>query len=145
MGILVSNNTKEILINVVIYLVLFNIMYSMLLSGAKYRSNVSLYVITMEIKFLITYGSTIHVIAIMSLYRFFASLIVYTILGLIIVKILDEMVNYHSRISFVVLSIALAFAGEFLLGSILYAILDIITLFLIIFLKTMVKAIFSWF
>ena len=145
MSLLGSFTTENILINVAIYAVLFNIMYSMILSGVKYRTNVILYVVIMEIKIFITYGSTIHVIGIMTLYRFFASLVVYTILGLIIVKILDKMVNYHSKIYFVVLSIVIGYLIEFLLGRILYVIMDIIMLFLIVFLKPMAKAIFSWF
>lgn len=143
MWILFNQTIQEILINAVIYAILSNIMYSLLVSGKGFKTNVILYVITMELKFLIMFGSEVYGISVMTLYRVITSIIVYTILGLIIVKIQDKMVNYHSRISFVILSIIIGCIIEFLLAGIIFAILDIITLIFIIVLKPIAKAIFN--
>ena len=143
MWILFNQTIQEILINVVIYAILSNIMYSLLVSGKSFKTNVILYVITMELKFLIMFGSEVYGISVMTLYRVITSIIVYTILGLIIVKIQDKMVNYHSRISFVILSIIIGCIIEFLLAGIIFAILDIVTLIFIIVLKPIAEAIFN--
>lgn len=143
MWILFNQTIQEILINAVIYAILSNIMYSLLVSGKSFKTNVILYVITMELKFLIMFGSQVYGISVMTLYRVITSIIVYTILGLIIVKIQDKMVNYHSRISFVILSIIIGCIIEFLLAGIIFAILDIITLIFIIVLKPIAEAIFN--
>ena len=143
MWILFNQTIQEILINVVIYAILSNIMYSLLVSGKSFKTNVILYVITMELKFLIMFGSEVYGISVMTLYRVITSIIVYTILGLMIVKIQDKIVNYHSRISFVILSIIIGCIIEFLLAGIIFAILDIVTLIFIIVLKPIVEAIFN--
>ena len=76
MGILFNST---ILLNIVIYAILFNIIYSMLYKVNSFWLNVIIYVVAMEIKLYITYSGEF-----MSCYTLSISLLVYFILGIII-------------------------------------------------------------
>lgn len=123
MGILVADSTQNLLIDIVIYAILFNIMYSMIFTGKEFWANVILYVITMEIKLFITSGT-------MQLSSFFVSIAIYIIIGLIVVKISYKLIDYCSRISFVLASIAIGYLLELMLTRVLYEILAVVMFFL---------------
>ena len=131
MGILVTN----MLGNIVIYAVLFNIIYSILFSGIRYPKSVSViaYIIVMEIKLFIAPNR-------ISLLTFFISIVVYLLLGIGIVIILDKMANYKSKKYFVIIGIILGYIAEVLLAKILFiavmGVIDIIMaiIWIIIFL-----------
>lgn len=108
-------NAKDILINIAIYAILFNIIYSILFSGIKYPKTASIiaYIIVMEIKLFIAPTR-------ITLFTFFISTIVFLILGIIIVKILDEMANYKKKKSFVIIGVILGYLAELLLVKILF-------------------------
>lgn len=127
MWILVANSTENLLINIAIYAVLFNIMYSMIFNGKEFWANVILYVIAMEIKLFITAGE-------IPISSFFISIAVYVIIGLIIVKIAYTLADHTSRISFVLASIAIGYLLEIMLTTVLYQILNIVMFFVGVFL-----------
>lgn len=130
MWLLNSFTTKDILIDVAIYAILFNIIYSMTLRDTKKTTRVILYIIVMSIKFFVVYGG-------ISFFAFFISTITALIVGLIMIKISDEMVNYHPRFSFVVINIAVAFFLELLLGRLLYVVIGMIMFFAKIWIYSM--------
>ena len=122
MWLLSSFTTRDILINVAIYAVLFNIIYSMTLRNTNKTTRVIFYIIVMSIKYFILYGGV-------SFYGFFISIITALIVGLIMIKISDEMVNYHPRFSFVVINVAVAYFLDLLLGRLLYIVIGMIMFF----------------
>ena len=151
MGLLIAN-AGNILINIAIYAVLFNIIYKVMFSGIKHPKCVSivLYIIVMEIKFIVAEMEFFTALGIGALPQFLISIGVYLVLGLAIILILDRMADYKSRKSFVVIGIVMAFVAEILLARILFvainAIIGVLIFlnWLIMFIvKTWVKVIFN--
>lgn len=144
MGLLIAN-AKDILINIAVYAILFNIIYSILFSGIKYPKTISIiaYIIVMEIKLFI---STTR----LTLFTFCILIIVYLILGIIIVKILDEMANYKPKKSFIIIGVILGYVAELLLVKILFMAISVLIDIIIIiiwlakhYLKTCFSVIFN--
>ena len=135
MWFLVTNNIWSIILNIVFYAVLFNVIYSSIFSGTRFRTNVIIYIIAMQIKLFITYGSTSFAMTIVSL-------TVYLIMGLIIVKILYKMADYYTRGVFVVVSIMVAYFMEIVLAKILFFIVGMIIGFIELWLYGIILAIF---
>lgn len=124
MGILVTN----ILGNIVIYAVLFNIIYSILFSGIRYPKTASIiaYIVVMEIKLFIAHNR-------ISLLTFFISVIVYLLLGIGIIILLDRIGSYKSKKYFVIIGIILGYIAEILLAKILFvAVMGIINIIMAI-------------
>ena len=146
----------NILINIVIYAVLFNIIYRVMFSGIKHPKilSVALYTILMLIKIVITQINYFILHGISAIPQFLIATAVYVVLGFTIVIILDRIANYKSKRYFVVLAIVMAFVAEVLLARILFvainAIIGILIFlnWLIMFIvKTWVKVTFNlnWF
>lgn len=128
MGIII-NNLGDIILNITIYAVLFNIIYSMIFAGKNFWISVLIYVVTMIIKLFIMYGSV-------PIHAFFISIIVYVILGIIIIKLLDEMANDSSKLSCIIWGIIIAYVLDMTLAKILYSIISLAILLLYAYVTT---------
>ena len=95
----------------------------MTLRNTNKTTRVIFYIIVMSIKYFILYGGV-------SFYGFFISIITALIVGLIMIKISDEMVNYHPRFSFVVINVAVAYFLELILGRVIYIVITLLLMFL---------------
>ena len=135
MGILFNST---ILLNIVIYAILFNIIYSMLYKVNSFWLNVIIYVVAMEIKLFILYNGEF-----ISCYTIFISLLVYFILGIIIIKIMDRVSDYYARLPFVIAGVGIALLTEWILGGILFIIIELIAFIVYLYIESLIKSIIT--
>ena len=135
MGILFSNITKNFILDIVIYVVIFSIIYYMIFSSKKFGESLIVYTIAMEIKFFIENGSV-------TISEFIVSFLSYLILGLIIVKILYKMADYYTKGVFIAVATMVAYILEILLIGFLFFILGIIVGIIALWIYLVIHAIF---
>ena len=138
MGILFSNITKNFILDILIYVVIFSIIYYMIFSSKKFWESLIVYTIAMEIKFFIEHGSV-------TIIEFIVSFLSYLIIGLIIVKISYKMADYYTKGVFITVGTMVAYILEILLIEFLFFIIGMIIGVIMLWIYLVIHAIFYWF
>ena len=122
MRLLLNGTLLDILLDIFIYVILFNVIYSMTYKLNRKWINVAIYVAIMEIKWYIVSSNRNFI----TFYDVLISLLVYTILGIIFVKILDKLADYYPRLPYVIVGIGIAILVEIFVERILFTVISAI-------------------
>ena len=120
MGLLLNGTLLDSLLDIIIYAILFNVIYSMSYKVNKKWINVAIYVAVMEIKWYVANSDRNFI----TCYDVLVSLLVYTILGIIFVKILEKLADYYPRLPYVIAGIGIAILAELFVERILFTIIS---------------------
>ncbi len=112
MGSLASNIASSLIIDILLDVAIFNIIYSTMNSGVRYLRNVLIYTICFEVKQVLMTG-------IASFGAFLVSFGIYFVIGLIVIGILSKIAEYFPRISFIATSIVLQFIVSWVIGMLI--------------------------